>query len=76
MDHPASTLMSRRPQTRVCLGRVTGHPEFKEFSLSVSSPTDAEAQRIFGALGDGGQLLLPMAKAFLRLVPRHGGRPL
>ncbi len=55
--------MSRRPQPRVCLGHVTGHPEFKGFSLSLSPPTDAEAKRIFSALG-GGQLLLPMARTF------------
>lgn len=45
-------------------GRVTGQPVFKGFSLSLSVPTDAEAQRLFSALGDGGQVQMPLAKTF------------
>ena len=45
-------------------GRVTGQPVFKGFSLSLSAPTDAEAQRLFSALGDGGQVQMPLAKTF------------
>jgi len=45
-------------------GRVSGQPVFKGFSLSLSVPTDAEAQRLFSALGDGGQVQMPLAKTF------------
>jgi len=45
-------------------GRVTGQPAFKGFSLSLSAPNDAEAQRLFTALGDGGQVQMPLAKTF------------
>lgn len=45
-------------------GRATGKPMFQGFSLSLSVPTDAEAQRLFNALGDGGQVQMPLAKTF------------
>ena len=45
-------------------GRVTGHPEFKGFSLSISAQDDAEAQRLFTALADGGQVQMPLGKTF------------
>jgi PhnB protein len=45
-------------------GMAAGKPEFKGFSLSLTAPTDAEAQRLFKALGDGGQVQMPMAKTF------------
>ncbi|OGB00392.1 MAG: hypothetical protein A3E79_15815 [Burkholderiales bacterium RIFCSPHIGHO2_12_FULL_61_11] len=45
-------------------GRATGRAEFKGFSLSLSAPNDAEAQRLFTALGEGGQVQMPLAKTF------------
>ncbi|MGH6639107.1 MAG: VOC family protein [Polaromonas sp.] len=45
-------------------GMVSGKPEFKGISLSLSVPTDAEAKRLFGALSDGGQVQMPLAKTF------------
>lgn len=45
-------------------GMAAGKPEFKGFSLSLTAPSDAEAQRLFKALGDGGQVQMPMAKTF------------
>jgi PhnB protein len=45
-------------------GRATGSPVFQGFSLSLSAPTDAEAQRLFSALGDGGQVQMPLGKTF------------
>ncbi len=45
-------------------GRATGSPVFQGFSLSLSAPTDAEAQRLFSALGEGGQVQMPLAKTF------------
>ena len=49
----------------------------KGFSLSLIYPTVAEAQRIFAALADGGQVTMPIAKtfwaeAFGMLVDRFG----
>ena len=49
----------------------------KGFSLSLIYPTVAEAQRIFAALAEGGQVTMPIAKtfwaeAFGMLVDRFG----
>jgi PhnB protein len=51
-------------------GRCSGKPNFQGFSLSVAVPTEAEANRVFAALGDGGQVQLPLAKTFFS--PRFG----
>lgn len=45
-------------------GRATGQPAFQGFSLSLAVPTDAEAQRLFSALADGGQVRMPLGKTF------------
>jgi PhnB protein len=45
-------------------GRCLGKPTFQGFSLSISVPNDAEAERLFAALGDGGQVQMPMSKTF------------
>ena len=45
-------------------GRCTGQANFQGFSLVVSAASEAEADGIFGALGEGGQVTMPMAKAF------------
>ncbi|WP_114972874.1 VOC family protein [Rhodoferax ferrireducens] len=45
-------------------GRATGNPVFKGFSLSLSVPNDAEAQRLFNALSEGGKVEMPLAKTF------------
>lgn len=39
-------------------------PEFEGFSLHLALPTEAEAQRAFGALAAGGQVTMPQAKTF------------
>jgi PhnB protein len=51
-------------------GRCQGHPEFKGFALSLTTATVAEADRMFAALADGGQVLMPLAKTFFS--PRFG----
>jgi len=51
-------------------GRCQGAPSFQGFALSLTVPTEAEAERLFGALGDGGQVQMPMAKTFFS--PRFG----
>lgn len=45
---------------------MEGHPYagMKEFKLSLTYPTAAEAQRVFDALAEGGQVNLPFQKTF------------
>ena len=45
-------------------GRCLGRPSFQGFSLSLTVPNAAEAERVFAALGDGGQVQMPLAKTF------------
>jgi PhnB protein len=45
-------------------GRCQGKPKFEGFALSYQAASDAEAERIFAALGDGGQVQMPMSKTF------------
>jgi PhnB protein len=45
-------------------GRCQGNPSFQGFSLSIAAANEAEAQRLFSALGDGGQVQMPLAKTF------------
>jgi PhnB protein len=37
---------------------------FEGFSLSLSVPSEAEAERAFAALTDGGQVQMPLTKTF------------
>jgi len=45
-------------------GLCAGQPKFQGFSLSVTVASDAEAERVFGALGNGGQVQQPLMKTF------------
>jgi PhnB protein len=45
-------------------------PSFEGFSLSLALPNEAEADRAFAALADGGQVKMPLAKTFWS--PRFG----
>jgi len=45
-------------------GRCSGKPSFQGFSMSVTVATDAEAEKRFAALADGGQIHMPLAKTF------------
>ena len=51
-------------------GRCMGKPNFEGFALSIRVPTEAEADRRFTALGDGGKVQMPLAKTFFS--PRFG----
>ncbi len=51
-------------------GRCEGHPAFKGFSLSISLTDEVEAEHIFAALSDGGQVEMPLTKTFWS--PRFG----
>jgi PhnB protein len=45
-------------------GRCEGRPSFEGFALSLTVPDDVAAERLFAALGDGGQVQMPLAKTF------------
>ena len=45
-------------------GRCLGRPSFQGFSLSLTVPDAAEAERLFAALADGGRVQMPLAKTF------------
>jgi PhnB protein len=45
-------------------GHCTGAPEFKGFGLTITAKDGAEAQRLFGALSNGGKVQMPLAKTF------------
>ena len=45
-------------------GKCLGKPTFQGFSLSLTVANDAEAERKFAALSEGGQVQMPLAKTF------------
>jgi PhnB protein len=45
-------------------GRCTGKATFQGVSLSLGVRSEAEADRLFGALADGGQVQMPIGKTF------------
>jgi PhnB protein len=51
-------------------GRSQGKPNFQGFSLSITAANAAEADRVFTALTEGGQVHMPLGKTFFS--PRFG----
>jgi PhnB protein len=51
-------------------GRCGGRPSFQGMSLSLTVPDEATADRLFAALGEGGQVQMPIGKTFFS--PRFG----
>jgi PhnB protein len=51
-------------------GRCSGQPSFKGISLSLTLQSEAEADRIFAALAEGGKVDMPLGKTFWS--PRFG----
>jgi PhnB protein len=45
-------------------GRCEGEAKFDGFSLSISVADEKEADRVFAALSEGGQVTMPMEKTF------------
>jgi PhnB protein len=45
-------------------GRCLGKPNFQGFALTINAKNEAEAGKLFGALSDGGQVTMPLAKTF------------
>jgi len=51
-------------------GNCGGKPSFQGFSLSITAKDEAEANRLFGALAEGGRVEMPLGKTFFS--PRFG----
>jgi PhnB protein len=51
-------------------GHSQGKPRFEGFSLSITVPDEARADKMFAALADGGQEQMPLGKTFWS--PRFG----
>ena len=51
-------------------GHCEGQARFEGFSLSLTVADEAEAERLFAALADGGQVRMPLGKTFFS--PRFG----
>jgi PhnB protein len=51
-------------------GRCQGKPMFQGFALSIAVKATADADRLFNALAQGGQIQMPLAKTFFS--PRFG----
>lgn len=45
-------------------GMGSGQPRFEGISLALSPADEAAAKRLFGALADGGQVQMPLARTF------------
>ena len=45
-------------------GRATGQPKFDGFSLNVGLETEAQAEKLFAALADGGAIVMPIGPTF------------
>ncbi len=45
-------------------GHCQGQPSFQGFALSLTVANEAEADRVFAALADGGKVSMPLGKTF------------
>lgn len=45
-------------------GMCQGQPKFSGFSLSINVPDAAKAEQVFNALGEGGQVQMPLTECF------------
>ena len=57
-------------------GRCEGAPSFQGFSLSVTVADEAQADRVFAALAEGGKIQMPLTKTFWSSRFRHALRSL
>src|SRR4051794_38623663 len=51
-------------------GMASGKPDFKGFSLSIAANSEAEADKMFNALANGGKVQMPLTKTFF--APKFG----
>ena len=59
-----ATLRIRGATLMASDGNNSGEANFQGFSLSLGAKDDADAERLFGALSDGGQVRMPLSKTF------------
>lgn len=59
-----ATLRIGESQVMASDGDCHGKQKFDGFSLSLSAANAAEAERLFKALGEGGQVTMPIGKTF------------
>jgi PhnB protein len=45
-------------------GHCAGKPSFQGFGLALNAANDAEADKLFNAVGKGGQVQMPLGKTF------------
>jgi PhnB protein len=45
-------------------GMAKGKTKFDGFALSLTAKDEADAEKLFNALGDGGEVTMPLAKSF------------
>jgi PhnB protein len=59
-------------ETKVLIsdGHNKGQPNFQGFGLALSAKTEAEVDKIFNGLADGGKVTMPQSKTFFS--PRFG----
>ena len=51
-------------------GQCQGMPQFQGISLSITAASEAEAERAFAALAEGGKVQMPLSKTFFS--PKFG----
>jgi PhnB protein len=51
-------------------GRCTGKPNFHGIALTISAKSEAEADKLFNGLAEGGKVSMPLAKTFFS--PKFG----
>jgi PhnB protein len=51
-------------------GMASGKPDFKGFSLSITAKNEADADKTFNALANGGNVQMPLTKTFFS--PKFG----
>ncbi len=51
-------------------GHNKGNPKFEGFSLAITADGEPEAERMFNALSDGGEVTMPLGKTFFS--PKFG----
>src|SRR3546814_19131527 len=64
------SLKIRGARVMISDGHCQGAPSFQGFSLSITVADEAEAERLFAALADGGAEKMQVAKTYFR--PRYG----
>ena len=71
-EHKVMHMSFRIGETTVMAsdGRCEGRPSFQGFALSLTVLDEAEAERLFAALADGGQVQMPLTTTFF--APRFG----